>query len=585
MKKTGAALARFALEQIGVRYTFGIPGVHNTELYDELNNSAQIKPVLVTHECGGAFMADAVSRTGNSIGTLLIVPAAGVTHASSGIGEAYLAGIPMLVISGGIHTQSGHRFQLHEMDQHTLLSPITKGSFHIKAHSAVIPTVYAAYQLAMRGEPGPVFVELPYNIGNFLGDVDSMPTFAGLEAALTFAGLEAALTFDKTLVKQAAQLLVEAKQVGFFLGWGAVDCQAELLESAELLDAPVATTLQGLSAFPGDHPLHTGMGFGAYSVPAGQNAFAQCDAVLAIGTRFAEIPTGSFSMQVPEDLIHIDINPQVFNANYPAKIAVQGDSRAIVPALLAEVRMLQKQAKKSAMAQQIKHDKEAYQQQWLAHKSVGRVNPARFFQELRKQLSDDSIVVADDGNHTYLVAELMPILGARNYLSPTDFNAMGYCVPAVIGAKLANPKTPVVGIVGDGALLMTGMEMLTAVRHQLGVVVFIFNDGELSQIAQAQEIPYNRKTCTVLHGIQMQALATTVGAQFVAIHSEAEIEAGIRQALQFAANNQPVYVDVKIDYSKRTRFTEGIVKATLKRFTPQDKLRVISRAVIRKITG
>lgn len=575
MKKTGATLARFALEQLGVRYTFGIPGVHNTELYDELNNSSQITPVLVTHECGAAFMADAMSRTGDSIGTLLIVPAAGVTHASSGIGEAYLAGIPMLIISGGIHTENGRRFQLHDMDQHTLLSPITKGSFHIKSHAEVIPTLYAAYQLAMRGEPGPVFIELPYNIGNFLGDVEDMPAFTGLEPQATF---------DRALVKQAAQLLVKAKQVGLFLGWGAVDCQADLIELAQLLNAPVATTLQGLSSFPANHPLHTGMGFGGYSVPAGQNAFAQCDAVLAIGTRFAEIPTGSFSMQVPEDLVHIDINPDVFNANYPAKIAVQGDARAIIPALLSEVRALQTEAKQGAMAQQIEHDKAAYTQQWLAHNSGGRVNPVRFFQALRKQLSDDTIIVADDGNHTYLVAELMPILGARRYLSPTDFNAMGYCVPAVIGAKLANPQTPVIGVVGDGALLMTGMEMLTAVRHQLGVVVFIFNDGELSQIAQAQEIPYNRKTCTVLHGINMQSLAVTVGAEFVSIQSEAEIEAGIRQALQFAANNQPVYVDVNIDYSKRTRFTEGIVKATLKRFAPRDKFRVISRALVRKIT-
>lgn len=576
MKKTGAALARFALEQLGVRYTFGIPGVHNTELYDELNNSALIKPVLVTHECGGAFMADAVSRTSDSIGTLLIVPAAGVTHASSGIGEAYLAGIPMLVISGGIHTENGRRYQLHEMDQHTLLSPITKGSFHIKSHNEVIPTLYTAYQLAMRGEPGPVFVELPYNIGNFLGEVDSMPAFAGLEGSLTF---------DKTLVKQAAQLLTAAKRAGFFLGWGAVDCQADLLELAELLNAPVATTLQGLSAFPGNHPLHTGMGFGGYSVPAGQNAFAQCDALLAIGTRFAEIPTGSFSMQVPDDLIHIDINPQVFNANYPAKIALQGDARCIVPALLAEVRALQLPMKQADIAEQIKQDKAAYQQEWFTHKSADRVNPARFFQALRQQLSDDAIIVADDGNHTYLVAELMPILAARGYISPTDFNAMGYCVPAVIGAKLANPQTTVVGIVGDGALLMTGMEMLTAVRHQLGVVVFIFNDGELSQIAQAQEIPYNRKTCTVLQAIQMQSLAAAVGAQFVSINSDADIESGICQALLFAANNQPVYVDVNIDYSKRTRFTQGIVKATLKRFAPRDKFRVISRALIRKITG
>jgi len=191
MKKTGAQLARFALEQIGVERTFGIPGVHNTELYDELNQSETITPVLVTHEVGGAFMADAVSRTSDSIGTMVIVPAAGATHASSGIGEAYLAGVPMLIISGGIHTESGHQFQLHDMDQHTLLSPITKGSFHIRSHEDVIHTIYAAYQLAMRGEPGPVVVELPYNIGNFLGEVESMPEFPGLEPRPKF---------DQTLV-------------------------------------------------------------------------------------------------------------------------------------------------------------------------------------------------------------------------------------------------------------------------------------------------------------------------------------------------------------------------------------------------
>lgn len=576
MKRTGAALARFALEQLGVTHTFGIPGVHNTELYDELNSSPQIEPILVTHECAGAFMADAMSRTGDSIGTLLIVLGAGVTHASSGIGEAYLAGIPMLIVSGGIHTESGHRYQLHEVDQHALLSPITKGSFHIKKHAEVIPSLYAAYQLAMSGEPGPVFVELPYNIGNFLGEVDGLPPFAGLESSPSF---------DAALVEQAAQLLTEARQVGFFLGWGAVACETELIELAEHLNAPVATTLQGLSAFPGNHPLHTGMGFGDYSVPAAQNALAKCDVLLAIGTRFAEIPTGSFSMQVPENLIHIDINPDVFSANYPAKIAIAGDARQVVPVLLHELRKLQPQGRAGQITEQIKRDKDAYQQQWLNHSSAERVNPAKFFQALRKQMRDDSIVVADDGNHTCLVAELLPILGARRYISPTDFNAMGYCVPAAIGAKLANPDTPVVGIVGDGALLMTGLEMLTAVRHQLGVALFIFNDGELSQIAQAQEIPYNRKTCTVLQKIDMQALATTVGAQFVAISSEADMEKGIAQALAYAENNQPVYVDVNIDYSKRTRFTQGIVKATLKRFAARDKLRVVSRALVRKLTG
>ena len=577
MKKTGAALARHALEQLGVTHTFGIPGVHNTELYDELNASEQIQPVLVAHECGAAFMADAVSRTGNSIGTLAIVPAAGVTHAASGIGEAGLDGIPMLIISGGIHSESGRRYQLHDIDQHALLKPIVKASFRILRHAEVIPTFYEAYRIATSGEPGPVFIELPYNIGNFLGDVDGLPEYQ--------AEPDAGTAPEVAAVRRAAQLLVDAGQPGLFVGWGAVDVQPQLIELAELLGAPVCTTLQGLSAFPANHPLHTGMGFGAYAVPAAENAFARCDCLLAIGTRFSEIPTGSYSMPVPEQLIHVDINPQVFNANYPANVTLAGDARQIIPALLAEVRALQSTPRSSVLPEQIARDKAAYLQSWLQHDSKGRVNPAHFCQELRRQLADDAILVADDGNHTFLLAELMPIHVGRGFISPSDFNAMGYCVPATIGAKLANPDRQVVGIVGDGALRMTGLETVTASSLELGVPLFVFNDGELSQIAQAQEVPYNRKTCTVLKPLNIAALAEATGAAFVRIDGNEDCATGIAEALRLASTNQPVLVDVQIDYSKRTRFTEGVVKATLKRFTPRDKVRVIGRALWRRVTG
>ncbi len=576
MKKTGAALARFALEQLGVSHTFGIPGVHNTELYDELNASPSIQPVLVTHECGAAFMADAFSRTGSSIGTLVIVPAAGVTHAASGIGEAGLDGIPMLILSGGIHSESGRHFQLHDIDQHALLAPITKASFRILSHAEVIPTLYEAYRIATAGEPGPVFVELPYNIGNFLGEVEEMPAFVAEPSSPPL---------DPALLRQAARLLVDARQPGLFLGWGAMGAQAELIQLAELLAAPVCTTLQGLSAFPATHPLHVGMGFGDYAVPAAANAFADCDCLLAVGTRFAEIPTGSYSMPVPAKLIHLDINPQVFDANYPTRVALAGAAEQLIPALLAEVRAMRSAPPRSELAQRIAADKAAYVKEWLQHDSHGRVNPAVFCQALRAQLGDQAIVVADDGNHTFLLAELMPIHAARGFISPSDFNAMGYCVPGMIGAKLANPQRQVVGVVGDGALRMTGLELVTASSLGLDLVLFVFNDGELSQIAQAQEIPYNRKTCTVLRPLNLAALAETTGAAFVAIENNAQCADVITRAMTLAGEGRPVLVDVRIDYSKRTRFTEGVVKATLRRFTPRDKLRVVSRALWRRVTG
>jgi hypothetical protein len=148
MKRTGAWIAVKALEALGIRYTFGIPGVHNTELYDELNSSEQITPVLVTHEGGASFMADGVSRTSDQTGTLVIVPAAGATHAASGIGEAFLDGIPMLVICGGIRTDLDKRYQLHELDQHAFLKPLTKASFLVTSHAEIVPTLFKAWEIA-----------------------------------------------------------------------------------------------------------------------------------------------------------------------------------------------------------------------------------------------------------------------------------------------------------------------------------------------------------------------------------------------------------------------------------------------------
>ncbi len=183
MQRTAAWLARHALEQVGVKYTFGIPGVHNTELYDEFAASGSITPVLVAHEGGGAFMADAVSRSGAGLGALLIVPAAGVTHAASGIGEAFLDGIPMLVIAGGVRRDIGRAYQLHDMDQHALLAPITKGRWRVDTHAEVVPVIYEACRLAMSGEPGPVFVEIPVDLQLMTGEPGELPGFVALPRA------------------------------------------------------------------------------------------------------------------------------------------------------------------------------------------------------------------------------------------------------------------------------------------------------------------------------------------------------------------------------------------------------------------
>lgn len=578
MKKTGAWLATHALERIGVRWTFGIPGVHNTELYDELNNSKHIQPILVTHEGGGAFAADAVSRVSadGTIGTLALVPAAGLTHAASGIGEARLAGIPLLVITGGIRRDTAHRYQLHEIDQLEIAKALTKAAFRVTHQREVVSTLFEAARIALSGEPGPVLVELPLDVLLFPAEVDALPAWVP-PAPPAFD--------DRTALERAVELLRTARSPGIFIGWGGRGAQDAVVRIAELLEAPVATTLQGQASFPHEHPLHAGFGFGNSAVPAARNAFAGCDCLLAIGTRFAEIATGSYGVDVPANLIHLDINPAVFDANYPAAVKLAGDAQTIAAQLLEALEQRITAPAQRGVAARIAADKAAHRASWYAHDSNGRVNPARFFDELRLQLPATAIAVVDDGNHTYLTAELFAVQRGGSLIVPTDFNAMGYAVPAAIGARLAQPRREVFAIVGDGAFAMSCMEIATATALQLGVVYYVFCDGELSQIAQAQQIPYGRKPCTMLPRINLEGIALATGAAYLRIENDAALAATITAARRLAADDRPVIVDIAIDYSKRTAFTSGTVKTNFLRFPFPQKMRMLSRALARKFTG
>ena len=596
MKRSGGWLAVQALEQLGVEYTFGIPGVHNTELYDALADSEQVTPILVTHEVGAAYMADAVSRTTDTIGCAAIVPAAGMTHAMSGIGEAYLAGIPLLVISGGIRRDTGRHYQLHHVDQQRILDGIVKASYLVDRHEDVMPTIFAAYETATSGEPGPVFVELSGEVLLFPGPVEELPAYERSWRPPPP---------DEGQIKAAVDLLEAAGHPGLYLGWGARDATALAIELAQRIGAPVATTLQGVSVFPADHPLHTGMGFGPSAVPAARKAFAECDCLLAVGARFAETATASYGMQIPEKLIHIDINPEVFNKNYPAAIAIEADANDALQALNAELSRRTEKTGSSggaapgsptpsspAAAQRaqvltelIRREKSAFNETWTARASDKLVSPGIFFHELRARLAADAYMVVDDGNHTFLAVEQFPVLRSKHFLSPTNFNCMGYSVPAAIGVQLTHPNQQVVAIVGDGALLMTGLEILTASTYGLGVVFFVFHDGELAQISQFQEIPLNRKTCSVLGDLRIEGIATATGAAYLRMENDAAVAGTIDEALRIAAEGRPVLVDINIDYSRKSAFTKGVIRVNFDRFPLRQKLRFLGRALKRHILG
>lgn len=577
MNKTGAWLIRYSLEQLGITHTFGIPGIANAEIYHELDQSSQITPHLVNHEMSAAYMADALSRTSaDSIGAMIIVSGAGITHSASGLGEALLAGVPMLVIAGSTDHQDS-------IDQQKLLEPLTKASFTISEQQQIIETLFNAHRLATSAKPGPVCIHIPLSLQIAVADIDETLINKTWPIHLSTANQDE-LQYSDADISAAAKYLLEAKHPGILVGWGAVDAQPELIALAEQLGAPVSTTLSGISSFPARHPLHAGMIFGPAAVPSAQNAFENCDCLLAIGTSFSQVDTASNSAIPPQKLIHIDSDKQVFNRAYPAIQTLCGEPQQILTSLLYKLQEYQREpAKNDNLCAAIASDKAAFKNEWHSHNSKERVNPALFFDKLQTAINEDAIIVTDDGNHCFLTAELMSINNPRGFISPSNSNAMGYCVPAVNAAKLVNPDKQVIGIVGDGAMLISGMEALVAVREKLGTIYMIFNDGHLSRISHSQEIAYNQKTCTQLGNVNWGAFADAIECGYFAIKNNHEIDTTLRRALETAAHGQPVFVDISIDYSKRSNYMEAVEKAILAGFSGRDKLRLVSRAIVRKI--
>jgi acetolactate synthase-1/2/3 large subunit len=325
---TGGEIVVRALEDEGVPFTFGIPGTHNIELYDALAEADGIRPVLVTDEQAAGFMADAVWRASGRLGCANLVPGAGLTHALSGIAEAYLDCVPMLVLGCGIRRDTGRAFQLHDIDQAALAAPVTKAQLRPARGDELYATIRRACALARAGRPGPVFVEVPAELYLFRHDGDP----AALRAAYAHESPAAPEppAPDPAVVEALLARLAESRRPLLYLGLGAAGAGSRLVELAERLNAPVATTLQGKGVFPESHALALWPGFGDAAPPFARSIAASCDLTLAIGARFGEVGTGSYGVTPPGPLIHVDIDPTVFDRNFPAAITVEADAAAFV---------------------------------------------------------------------------------------------------------------------------------------------------------------------------------------------------------------------------------------------------------------
>jgi acetolactate synthase-1/2/3 large subunit len=569
-KARGSKLVVKALLDEGVRFAFGIPGTHNIELYDALESADGIEPVLVTDERGASFMVDGLCRTAGPVGVLNVVPGAGVTHALSGIAEAFMDNVPVVVIACGIRQDTGRAYQLHAIDQLAVVSPVTKTTFRVKTATEIYPTIRRAFEVARSGCPGPVAVEIA-------ADLLMVPQ-ERVETSFE-PGTVSEARPDPDQVAQAARMLTGAELPALYLGAGAAAAAGLAVQLAERLGAPAATTIQGKGVFPETHPLWLWNGFGAQAPRFVRTIMDRCDCLLAIGCRFSEVATGSYGIE-PPTMIHVDIDPEVFQKNFKAALAIESDAAAFLDALLAR---LERARRWDDLAAEVAAGHQTVLDGWSKHESKKRVTPYRFFDGLQRHCRPGTIYSTDSGNGTFLAMEHLRLDEPGRFIGPVDFSCMGYSIPAAIGASFGNPERDVVALAGDGALLMTGMEVLTAVANKVAPMICVLRDGKLGQIAQFQKIPLNRETCSVLPEYSVRRLSEATGCQYFRLDRDEDLDHALPAALRAAREGSPAMVEVAIDYGRKTYFTKGVVKTNFWRFSWGNRLRVLLRAFGRRL--
>ena len=566
----GAQAAVKTLKAHGLRKLFGIPGIQNLDYFDAFDSEG-MDVILVSHELGASFMADAFGRVTGEPGVVAVVPGPGLTNVFTGLGEALLDGAPVIVLVPGNRNNYKESYQLHEIDHRGAAESLTKCYIKADTVGAISDAVARAVQCAKSGEPGPVIVEVPYNVLMEPAPAEITPPYS-LNTAVP----------EKMELDRAAEIILSARKPGIHAGAGAGGASELLMELATRLDAPVSTTISGRGVIPEDHDLSVGFGFGKAGTELAEKIFSDRDLVIAVGCKFSEVGSGSYGLDIPR-MVHIDANPEVLGKNFEAEVMIPGDASQVLSELLNRIREERPELEDSELRKKIRaahksrHEKFEKMKKW-----DDSVNPARLLNELRKRLPRDAILTTDSGAHTFWTIFGFEAYQPNTVLSPIDYSSMGYSIPASIGASIAAPDRQVVAAVGDGGLLMTGTELITASRLGLPLKVLLFNDRALGLIKQTQERIYRKVVAVDTSGVDWKSFATSFGFGHVLIENDGSVSEGLDKALSMEG---PVLIEAMVSYKKQTRHTKGTAMSYAKRTPPGVVARMAARGIWRTLFG
>ncbi len=540
---TGAQSLVKSLESAGVDVMFGIPGGAILPAYDPIFDS-KIRHILVRHEQGAGHAATGYAQATGKVGVCIATSGPGATNLVTPLADAHMDSVPMVAITGQVPGPAIGTDAFQEADIRGVTMPVTKHNYLITNPDDIPRAIAEAFYIANSGRPGPVLVDIAK---------DALQKMTGFNypKKLELRGYRPQIEPDKQAIRDAASLIAESSKPVFYIGGGVIKANAakELLQLAEVVGAPVVTTLMARGAFPDSNKQHLGMP-GMHGTVAAVTALQKADLLITLGARFDDRVTGKLSsFAVNAKIIHADIDPAEIGKNRFADVPLIGDLLPTIKALIPAVKdaFKKRQPDLTTWWRQMNSLRETYPLGYNEPED-GSLSPQYVIERIGEITGPDAIYVAGVGQHQMWASQFIKYEKPRTWLNSGGLGTMGYAVPAAMGAKVGAPNTPVWAIDGDGCFQMTNQELVTCSLNNIPIKVAIINNESLGMVRQWQSLFYQgRYSNTDLHSKRIPdfaKLAEAMGCVGLRCESKADVDKIIKEAN--AINDAPVVVDFSV---------------------------------------
>jgi len=532
VKLTGAQIVIECLKEQSVDTVFGYPGGAVLNIYDEIyKNMDSIKHILTSHEQGASHAADGYARSTGKVGVVIATSGPGATNLVTGIATAYMDSVPMVAITGNVPVSLLGRDSFQEVDITGVTMPITKHNYIVKDVNDLADIIREAFYTAKEGRPGPVLIDIPKDVTANQAEYEPM-------VPKKVSRCSKNITTES--IEEAIELIKKSKKPYIYAGGGVIISEAakELKDFAEKVQAPVTCSLMGIGGFPTNDDLYTGM-IGMHGSKASNLGVTACDLLIVVGARFSDRVIGKpdkFANKAR--VLQIDVDPAEVNKNILTYHSVIGDIKKVLQQLNDRL----EEQNHTEWLSEIKYLKEKYPLKY----PTDCVSAQYAIEKLDEITEGEAIITTEVGQHQMWAGQYYKFKEPRKFLTSGGLGTMGYGFGACLGAKVGNPDKIVVNIAGDGSFRMNFNELLTAVRHNIKIIVLVINNGVLGMVRQWQTLFYDERYSftTLNQDLDYVKLAESMGAVGFNITSKDQVEDVFKKAIE---ETKPVIINCVID--------------------------------------